>query len=178
MIRSLPPACSALLAALLVAAPSAARAQVPAAPSAAGEAARVEPAFTASGRTFFALSVADLAATSRWYQEKLGMQPLLQLPKRGGAEGVVLGGAGLVVELIAREGSRPLRAVDPGIAHDLDVHGLFKVGFFVDDFDAAVANLRARGVEFAFGPFPARTEQPANVGIRDREGNLIQIFGR
>ena len=179
MTRSLVRQLSILLGiALGVAMPRHARAQVPAAPAGPGEVARVAPAFTASGSTFFALSVADLAATSRWYQEKLGLRPLLQLPKRGADEGVVLGGAGLLVELIARAGSRPLRAVDAAITHDLDVHGFFKVGFFVDDLDAALATLRARGVEIAFGPFPARAEQPANVGFRDREGNLIQVFGR
>jgi len=47
-----------------------------------------------------------------------------------------------------------------------------------DDFDGAVARLKARGVEIAFGPCPAREGQRANVLIRDNAGNLIQLFGR
>ena len=43
-------------------------------------------------------------------------------------------------------------------------------------FDSVVSQLRARGVEIAFGPFPARENQRANVLIRDNAGNLIQIF--
>ena len=46
-----------------------------------------------------------------------------------------------------------------------------------DDFDAAVASLRAKGVPIVIGPFPARAEQRANAIIRDNDGNYIQIFG-
>ena len=147
---------------------------------AAPAAARVDsaPALTAIAGAFFALSVADLAASTRWYQEKLGMRTLMQLPARDGSSGVVLEGGGLVVELIAREGSRSIRTLAPDVTHDVQVHGLYKVGIFVEDLDRTVATLRARGVAFAFGPFPARGPQPANAGIRDGEGNLIQLFGR
>ena len=41
-----------------------------------------------------------------------------------------------------------------------------------------LASLRAASVPFAFGPYPARAGQRANVIVRDPEGNLIQIFGR
>ena len=58
------------------------------------------------------------------------------------------------------------------------IHGLFKAGVVVDDFDKTLATLRSRGVEFAFGPFPARPNQRANVLIKDNAGNLIQIFGK
>jgi catechol 2,3-dioxygenase-like lactoylglutathione lyase family enzyme len=169
MTRAIP----VLLALLLLTVPREGRAQ-----AAAEAPIDVTPAFTADGRTFFALSVADLEATSRWYREKLGMRVLMRLPKRGGTEGVILDGAGLVVELIQRDSSRAVRAIAPAVRHDVEVQGLYKVGFFVEEFDRVVATLRARGVEFAFGPFPARAEQPANLGVRDREGNLIQIFGR
>ena len=48
----------------------------------------------------------------------------------------------------------------------------------VADLDATVAFLRARNVPIAFGPFPATTEQPANLIIADNAGNLIQFVGR
>lgn len=37
--------------------------------------------------------------------------------------------------------------------------------------------LQKRNVEIAFGPYPARKNQRANVIIRDNGGNLIQLFG-
>jgi hypothetical protein len=38
--------------------------------------------------------------------------------------------------------------------------------------------LRTKGVQIAYGPYPAKTGQRANVIIRDIDGNLIQFFGR
>jgi len=38
--------------------------------------------------------------------------------------------------------------------------------------------LRARWVDIAMGPFPARGGQRANVIVRDNAGNLIQLFGK
>ena len=58
------------------------------------------------------------------------------------------------------------------------VHGVFKSGLIVEDFDRTVAALRSRGVEIAFGPFPKSSTQRANVIVRDNAGNLIQFFGR
>jgi hypothetical protein len=48
----------------------------------------------------------------------------------------------------------------------------------VDDFDGALAALKARGVEIFLGPYPARNGQRANVIVKDNAGNLIQLFGK
>jgi catechol 2,3-dioxygenase-like lactoylglutathione lyase family enzyme len=71
-----------------------------------------------------------------------------------------------------------LRSVLPAKDGALSVHGIFNIRMMVDDFDATLATLRARGVEIAYGPYPKRPDQPANVIIRDNAGNLIQITGR
>jgi catechol 2,3-dioxygenase-like lactoylglutathione lyase family enzyme len=121
---------------------------------------------------FVALSVADLAASKRWYVEKLGLQPTMELPPTNGAAVVVLEGGGLTVELIRLDSAvKPTRSPET-------VHGIFKAGVVVDSLDAVLATLRARGVEIAFGPYPARGGQRANAIIRDNGGNLIQLFGR
>ena len=57
------------------------------------------------------------------------------------------------------------------------VHGIFKAGVIVDDFDQAIATLRKRHVDIVIGPFPARATQRANAIIRDNAGNYIQFFG-
>jgi hypothetical protein len=120
---------------------------------------------------FFALSVSDLGASSGWYAEKLGLSVVLEVPPANGSAVTVLEGGGLIVELIhddratASTGDRML------------THGFVKAGVVVDDFDAALAGLRARRVEIAFGPYPKRPTQRANVIIKDNGGNLIQIFG-
>jgi hypothetical protein len=56
------------------------------------------------------------------------------------------------------------------------IHGLFKAGAVVDDFDQTVKTLRARGVEIVDGPRPTKPDQPANVTIRDNSGNRIPLL--
>lgn len=134
---------------------------------------RVEPSRVVGTGAFFAASVADIDASSRWYSEKLGLTVTMRTPKTDGNTVAILEGEGLIVELIQRDGSK--------VAADKDrllVHGLFKAGVIVKDFDATLAMLRARGAEIAFGPFPAREGQRANFAVRDNDGNLIQFFGR
>jgi catechol 2,3-dioxygenase-like lactoylglutathione lyase family enzyme len=134
------------------------------------------PAFSAKG-AFFALSVADLDASTRWYAEKFGMTVVMHPPKRDNASLAVLEGGGLTVELLQRDDARPLTRAAPSITENPQIYGFFKAGVIVDDFDKTVATLRARGVTIAMGPFPASETQRANVIVRDNAGNLVQIFG-
>jgi catechol 2,3-dioxygenase-like lactoylglutathione lyase family enzyme len=130
------------------------------------------PPFTAVTGTFFALSVPDLAASVAWYTEKLGLKSTRSMTGPDDGQVAILEGHGLILELVHVPKAAPSGRAVPY------VHGLFKVGVIVDDFDGAVARLKARGVEIAFGPYPAREGQRANVLIRDNAGNLIQLFGR
>ena len=66
----------------------------------------------------------------------------------------------------------------PAIQHTTHVHGIFKAGIIVDEFEKVLATLRERQVPIAIGPFPARDGQRANVIVRDNSGNLIQFFGK
>jgi catechol 2,3-dioxygenase-like lactoylglutathione lyase family enzyme len=126
---------------------------------------------------FFALSVADLVASAAWYEQKLGLSVTLDIPKQNGIAVKVLEGGGLTVELIQDDQARPLAQAAPGVTDPQRIHGLYKAGFVVKDFDRALALLRERGVEIAFGPFPETATQRANVLIRDNSGNLLQVFG-
>ncbi|MGH7679699.1 MAG: VOC family protein [Gemmatimonadaceae bacterium] len=137
------------------------------------------PALTANG-AFFALSVPDRTASTRWYREKLGLQVIMDAPRsdQTRASVTVLRGGGLTVELVQHDDAAPRQAQRPDRSGAMFVHGIAKVGVQVEDFDAALANLRARGVDIAMGPFPKHADQPANVIIRDNAGNLIQILGK
>ena len=90
----------------------------------------------------------------------------------------VLQAGGLTVELVQHDDVVPLGTVHPAGGGAISVHGIFKVGLIVDDFDKTLAALRARGVGIAYGPYPKRSDQPANVMIRDNAGNFIQISGK
>jgi catechol 2,3-dioxygenase-like lactoylglutathione lyase family enzyme len=139
---------------------------------AAAQTAQPDLAFTTQG-AFFALSVSDVAASTRWYTEKFGLRVTQQTAKSPGNVGVaILEGGGLIVEILQIDG-----AAVPGKAANM-VHGFFKAGIIVDDLNGALAKLKARGVEIAYGPYPASTTQRANAIVKDNAGNLIQLFGK
>ena len=151
------------VAALLLTAATTAHAQQASTPS---------PAFRTSG-AFFALSVPDLAASRAWYERKLGLAVTREINPGSGLSVLVMEGGGLMVELIHSTRARAGAEIDP-----LTQQGLFKTGLVVDDFDATMRTLRERGAAIAYGPYPARDGQAANVIVRDTSGTLIQFFGR
>jgi catechol 2,3-dioxygenase-like lactoylglutathione lyase family enzyme len=144
--------------------------------SSAAQTPTAEPAFSSHG-AFFALSVADLGASTRWYVEKFGLTIVMHPPKQDRSEVTVLEGGGLIVELLQRDDAVPLAEAAPAVSANYGVHGVFKVGVIVDDFDKTLAALKSRGVAIAFGPYAASATQRANVIVRDNAGNLIQFFG-
>ena len=137
------------------------------------------PVLTVRGMSF-ALSVADMEASTKWYVDKLGLRVTMRLPRNDNTRASVslLQGGGLTVELIKDDDAVSLHRLLPANKGAVSVHGIAKVGVTVDDFEKTLAALRARDVEIAYGPFPKRPDQPANVIIRDNAGNLIQISGR
>ena len=126
-----------------------------ASPVAAGGSEPDVPSMTTSG-AFFALSVADIEASTRWYSEKLGLTVTMRVPKSDNSAVTVLEGGGLIVELVQHDEALPLTSVAPGAKGSLYIHGLFKAGVIVDHFDRTITTLRTRGVEIVLGPFPAR----------------------
>ena len=151
---------------------AAARPELPARP------AQTPPAkpFTTRG-AFIGLSVADMDASVAWYTEKLGLTVVLRPPAVDKSTAVILEGGGLIVELMKHNDAVPLGTAAPAISRNYLVHGIFKAGLVVDDFDKTIAQLKARGVAIAIGPFQATREQRANAIIRDHAGNFIQFFG-
>jgi catechol 2,3-dioxygenase-like lactoylglutathione lyase family enzyme len=133
--------------------------------------------FAATG-SFFALSVPDLKSSVQWYEQKLGLKVVMLRPMKDGVAVAVLDGGGLIVELIEQSGSAPLSKAAPTIKDITQLQGISKAGVVVDNFESTVASLKSRGVEVAFGPFPAHDDQRANVIVRDNNGNLIQFFGK
>ena len=139
--------------------------------------ARAPAPISASG-SFFALSVADLDASAKWYASTFDMKVALHPPKQNGNEVLVLQGRGLTVELIRSDAAVPIASLGPKTADAFAVHGFVKAGILVDDFSATMEALRAKNVAIAYGPFPERPDQKANVIIKDNAGNLIQIIAR
>lgn len=139
--------------------------------------AQPEPAPLVEARgAFFALSVPNAEASAKWYSEKLGLKVVFSPPRSDGVRVMALAGGGMMVELIERADSAPLSKIAPQSADETKVHGVFKAGVIVDNWDRLIASLKERGVPIAIGPFPATAQQRANLIIRDKDGNYIQFF--
>jgi catechol 2,3-dioxygenase-like lactoylglutathione lyase family enzyme len=138
---------------------------------------KAEPIPLANG-AFFALSVKDIETSGAWYREKLGLKVTLNPPRSEFGEVMVLEGGGLIVELVQTDAARALSALSPPISDPFKLHGFFKAGVIVEDFDAALALLKERGVPIAVGPFAAKEGRRANFIIKDNAGNLIHFFGK
>ena len=67
-----------------------------------------EPLFNAVTGSYFALSVGDMQASTKWYSEKLGLKVVMNAPKSNKAAVTVLEGGGLIVELIQLDDAVPL----------------------------------------------------------------------
>ena len=85
---------------------------------------------------------------------------------------IVLSGNGLVVELLRHDD-----ASQSG-KDALLTHGFVKAGLVVENLDRTLAVLKARNVQIAYGPYPAKANVMSNFIIKDNSGNLIQLFGK
>jgi catechol 2,3-dioxygenase-like lactoylglutathione lyase family enzyme len=110
----------------------------------------------------------DLARARRWYAEKLGLEAVEERPG-----GLRYEGAAGVFCLFASAGRSD---------------GSFtQMGFYVDDIEAAVADLRARGVVFeeyegavngivnVEGNYPSKGRGERAAWFRDSEGNMLGL---
>ena len=139
--------------------------------------AAVHASESAATGAFFALSVADIQSSGKWYSEKLGLKVTMQPQRSGPGEVMVLEGGGIMVELVQHDEAMPLAKLTPQISDSFKVHGFFKAGIIVQDLDATLSMLKARDVPIAFGPFAAKDGRRANFIIRDNAGNLLHFFG-
>jgi lactoylglutathione lyase len=109
----------------------------------------------------------DPEATARWYQEMLGAEVVRTEQPDGAARvDLLLGGTQKVFVAPANP------AAMPGPAPDAPYMGLEHIGLTVADIDAAVTELKAKGVRFTLDPTTVRPgvriaflRRPENVSI-------------
>lgn len=80
------------------------------------------------GGAFFALSVANMDSSARWYSEKLGLSVVMRTPRTNTPGATVLEGGGLIVKLVERPDAVSLAAAAPAIRETSRIHGIFKAG--------------------------------------------------
>ena len=126
---------------------------------------------------FFAISVPNLETSLKWYTENLDLTPV-RLPASPKVKVALLKGQGLLVELVEHAEAFDLEARLPGVGEHHLVHGLFKVGFFVEDLNATVGRLKKRGVRFKGSVFTDDVANARSILLLDNNGNMIQLFER
>ena len=142
--------------------------------------ASTKPVFKTVNGGFVALTVPDLDTAAAWYTEKLGLEIVKNHAMRADnkAAVTVLRGKGIAVELIWLADAAPLSTVAPQLKGPQDIYGILKAGFFVDDLDAALKELKARNVTMAFEMFYDKALDCRMFAIRDNNGNILQFFGK
>lgn len=111
-----------------------------------------------------AIATPDPAGLAQWYVDTLGFS----VNYRGSTAVFVKAPDGGMIEFIPAEGERP-----PG---GMKTPGLRHLALTVDDFEAAYAALRRKGVQFLGEP----TESKGNrvVFFTDPEGNILHLLQR
>jgi catechol 2,3-dioxygenase-like lactoylglutathione lyase family enzyme len=125
-----------------------------------------------------ALSTPDAPATARWYQENLGFHLVKEGQMGKDLHFALLRYDDNILELIQNPEARPLAQVVPGIKDPFEIHGIFKLGFTVRNFDSVFVDLQKRGVKIDFSITKLNDLGLRAFGIRDLDGNLIQFFGK
>ena len=124
------------------------------------------------------LSVADLDAAERWYQQALGLTDVIErfeLPEPAVRTVVLQGASGLRVELIERAASvRARTATDPLDAALAQGYGHWAIE--VDDLDQTFAYLTAAGGQSVWPPAAAVQPGARFAYVMDPEGNLLELI--
>jgi glyoxylase I family protein len=111
-----------------------------------------------------AIASPDPKRLAEWYVQKLDFR----INYTYGGNYFVRASNGTLLELIPSEGDRaPQQMKDPGIRH---------LAIAVDDFDAAMEDLRKRGVEFLAEPFAIQGNRL--VYFSDADGNYLHLIQR
>jgi catechol 2,3-dioxygenase-like lactoylglutathione lyase family enzyme len=124
------------------------------------------------------LSVADLDAERRWYQQALGLSDIteqFELPEPAVRTVVLQGASGLRVELIQRAASTRVRpSGDPLDAALSQGYGHWAIE--VEDVEEAFADLTSAGGQPVWPPAAAVQPGARFAYVKDPEGNLLELI--
>jgi catechol 2,3-dioxygenase-like lactoylglutathione lyase family enzyme len=109
----------------------------------------------------------DLAATSAFYRDALGLQSIYE-----DANSTVFDFGNTVVNVL--DASEAPGLVEPAVVAPPDAGARQLLSIWVDDVDAVCAELRARGVELVNGPVD-RPWGKRTASFADPAGNLWEV---
>lgn len=120
--------------------------------------------------------VQDLEATIGWYSKHLGFERQTEFAFPGTKVAFIARGP-LRLELFQVDGALPMQPERKEAVSNLGIGGINHFAITVDDLDATVAELQAKGVELAY----ALSDVPDGSGdrwtfVRDNEGMLVELY--
>lgn len=130
-------------------------------------------------KQFFAISVADVKESADWYSKIFGLKETADLKADDGSVHTkILESDFYLVELSQHKTGQSLKQAAPQIDRNYLLHGFFKVGFYVKDFESAVNFLKENNVQF-FGRIIEDEKHGIKFTlIKDNSGNILQVFGK
>ena len=123
------------------------------------------------------ISVANLDESIAWYRDMLGFEEVTRMEQGVTEDKMSIGHirrGNCYIELFQVEGSKPLPEYRRDPNADFTVQGLKHFALQVSDVHAALKELKAKGVEVAFGPID--TPGVNFVFIRDNSGNAFELI--
>jgi hypothetical protein len=130
-----------------------------------------------TGKQFFALSVSSTDSVSAWYEDIFDLELLKEIKSPDGTVDVrIIGNENLMVEILSHKNSRTIS--DCGIQADqpFRMRGIFKMGIYVRDVDAAQAYLKRKNVVIKNQIFSDKETSMRSFVISDVKQNLIQFI--
>lgn len=128
---------------------------------------------------FVALSVASLDRLVPWYRDTLGFTVFSQgTGPNGGIRFALLQQGNALIEMLQFPDAKPRTEAEPGTTRPFQIHGVFKSGFVVADIDEVYRRIKEMGVPRAFELSKPPDGPYRTFGVRDPEGNVVQVFGR
>jgi catechol 2,3-dioxygenase-like lactoylglutathione lyase family enzyme len=118
------------------------------------------------------IAVRDVEASSRWYQQLLGVRRLNVESDHGHLYQRLYDGDQLVMQLHCWDDEDHPNLVDPDASRP--GHGVL-LWFETDDFDGAVARARALGAEVVLEPHVNPAPQHREIWLRDRDGYVVVV---
>ena len=124
-----------------------------------------------------ALSVPNAEESAAWYKKMFGFEEVTRM-NQGVTNSkmfiIHIKRGNCYIELFQVEGAKPLPDYRRDPTADLSVHGLKHFAFQIDDVQAAVKELKAKGAEIAMEPLD--TPGIVFAFVRDNSGNTFEII--
>jgi catechol 2,3-dioxygenase-like lactoylglutathione lyase family enzyme len=117
------------------------------------------------------IAVSDVRASSRWYAELLGADPLPEHSHRDVYDRILCSGQ-LILQRHAWDKEDHPNLVNAGMAPP--GHGVL-LWFQVDDFDAAVRRARGLGAEIVEEPHVNPAPRHREIWMRDPDGYIVVV---